>query len=367
MLRSEKHILIVDDIQENVRILATILKNEGYKLAVAFSGKEALKILDVSEIDLILLDVMMPQMDGFSVCEIIKQNEKIMDIPIIFITALTEEDSIVRGFEVGGADYITKPFKKRELLARVTTHLELFDSKQKIERQSVELRHTISSRDKLYSIIGHDLRSPLATIHMMLTALQKKDLSRDDFTNLVAMLTQTTNDTFELLENLLYWSRNQLGDLVPWKSPVSLKFLVSENVNVLKANAARKSIELYSDVKDDVIIQADKNMMKTVVRNLISNAIKFTRSGGRVMVESEKCERWAKISITDTGIGIPEEKLDNLFDNKINQTTTGTNDEKGSGLGLKVCHDFVSKHDGQIIVNSKIGEGSTFTILLPTI
>ncbi|MCF8380739.1 MAG: hybrid sensor histidine kinase/response regulator [Bacteroidales bacterium] len=358
-------ILIVDDNQENIKVLVIALSEKDYNLTVAFNGKDALEILNYTPIDLVLLDVMMPGMDGFEVCKRMKADEKMKHIPVIFITALTETSSIVNGFEVGGVDYITKPFKKEELFARVNTQLELQNNKKSLNEKTIKLEQTIESRDKLYAVIAHDLRSPLANIKSILFALTEGGIDQESFDSLVGMLLSSTNETYDLLENLLYWSKNQLNKLEPNKEVFNVGEVINETLNLLKPNADKKGISLECLSNGNVFCNADRNMMKTVLRNLTSNAIKFTPKDGKIMLSGHRDDKQIKFTVEDTGVGITEENIQKLFDKNSNFTTYGTDSEKGSGLGLKLTFEFVNQHNGNILVESTPGSGSKFDVVLP--
>lgn len=358
-------ILIVDDNQENIKVLGIALSEKNYNLTVAFNGQDALEILNYTPINLVLLDVMMPGMDGFEVCKRMKADDKQKHIPVIFITALTETSSIVRGFEVGGVDYITKPFKKEELFARVNTQLELQTHKRSLQDKTVELQQTIESRDKLYSVIAHDLRSPLANIKSILFALNDGGIDQESFDQLVGMLLSSTNETYDLLENLLYWSKNQLNKLEPQMEVFNVGEIIDETLSLLNPNARKKGITLECSSNGDVFCNADRNMMKTVLRNLTSNAIKFTPKDGKIILSGHREDKVVKFTVQDTGIGISEENIKKLFDLNNSFTTYGTESEKGSGLGLKLTFEFVNQHKGKILVDSKPGDGSTFNVLIP--
>ena len=358
-------ILIVDDNHQNVKVLGLALKEKAYSLTVAFNGPDALSIVNSTHIDLILLDIMMPGMDGYEVCRQLKAKAETAAIPVIFITALTEINSIVRGFEVGGVDYITKPFKKEELYARVGSQLEITNQRIQLEKQTLELKNTISSRDKLYSIIAHDLRSPLANIKTILMALTDGQIDADSFNQLVGMLLKSTNETYDLLENLLYWSKSQLNAVKPEKQSCPAEEIISEAISLLKPVAETKEINLDGKSDENPTVLADKNMMKTVMRNLISNALKFTPRGGEISVWASESENDTRLLVEDTGLGISPENMDKLFDKKKSFTTAGTESEKGSGLGLKLIYDFVKMHDGEIEVDSVLGKGTKFTVCLP--
>jgi len=351
-------ILVVDDNQENLKLISNLLRQEAYKLALALNGKEALIILQEIKVDLILLDVMMPEMNGYELCEIIKSKTELKNIPIIFITALNDTQSIVKGFEYGGVDYINKPFRDKELIARVKTHLHLKESLKMLEE-------TIRSKDRLHSIIAHDLRSPLGSIQMLLEALKSIKMDEETFSQLVDNLSKSTRETSDLLENLLYWSKTQIGELNPAPCELNLKFLIDESLDGFKSNAHRKKIELKNRSIDGLTVYADQFMLRTVLRNMISNAIKFTSQGGTIEINSIHKGNQVIIRIIDNGIGINKDTLHTIFSQKKYITTLGTDKEKGSGLGLKLCYDFIQLMNGEITVESQVGEGSTFNIILP--
>ncbi|MCB0822004.1 MAG: hybrid sensor histidine kinase/response regulator [Bacteroidales bacterium] len=360
-------ILIVDDNKENIKVLGLALKEKEYNLTVAFSGPDALEILDATNIDLVLLDVMMPGMDGFEVCRRMKENENTREIPVIFITALTETNSIVKGFEVGGVDYLTKPFKKRELFARVDTQLKIKNQKLKLEEQKQELESTIKSRDTLYSIIAHDIRSPLANIKSVLSALHNDMIDQDSFQQLVAMLQITTSETYDLLENLLLWTKSKITALKPSIKMVEAKELIEKTVMVLQPSAEKKGISLTTELSKAGSITADSNMISTAVRNLVSNAIKFTQAGGEIKVICSTSSEETVIEVHDNGVGISEENIRKLLDAEEHFTTYGTDHEKGSGLGSKLVLGFIRSHGGQLSIESKPGKGSVFRISIPFI
>jgi two-component system sensor histidine kinase/response regulator len=203
-------VLVVDDNPKNVQIIALLLNELKYKIIIAVNGKSAIDLVERVHPDLILLDVMMPGMDGFEACQIIKSNPENENVPIIFLTALSEKVNIVKGFEVGGVDYITKPFNKEELISRIKTHLELKFARDKMQQMTNHLVELNSIKDKMFSVISHDLRSPLGSIKMTLDFL-KNDSNQKytiaDFRNSVNTLAQTTDEVFGLLENLLGWGK----------------------------------------------------------------------------------------------------------------------------------------------------------------
>jgi two-component system, sensor histidine kinase and response regulator len=203
-MKPKKNILIVDDNQINLQVVSSFLKELNYNIVVSLDGFEAIKILKKTQIDLIVLDVMMPQMDGFETCKKIKEDDRLKEIPIIFLTAKTQTKDIIEGFQAGGVDYVTKPFNGEELKMRIRTHLELADAKQTI----LQFHKT---RDRIYSILAHDIRSPLASISMLLDGLAGKyiDSSGPNFDKLITEISLSTKNTLTLIQNILEWTKTQ--------------------------------------------------------------------------------------------------------------------------------------------------------------
>lgn len=370
---AEYKIMIVDDVLSNIMLLKILLTSEKYQIMSAMGGKEALEKIQDEKPDLILLDVMMPDMDGYEVTTVIRAMEPpLRDIPIIFLTALNSTADVVKGFQVGGNDFVTKPFSREELLIRVNHQVSLEAAKRIILRQTEELRSTINARDKMYSVIAHDLRSPLGSIKMMLNmllvSLQPQTIG-EDFHEMLNLANQTTEDTFALLDNLLKWTKSQVGRL-------NVVYQVSEMVSLAKGVleiyekiAGSKGIKLVMEAPESCDMYADRDMIKSVLRNLLSNAIKFTKEGGiiTVAVRDNVPEEGGMVvvSVKDTGCGIKEEAQAKLLKIDTHFSTFGTNKEEGSGLGLLLCQDFVQKNGGRLWFESEVGVGTTFYFSIP--
>jgi len=360
-------ILVVDDNPKNIQIIALILRELNYKITIAVDGKTAINLVDRVRPDLILLDIMMPGMDGFEACQIIKSDSKNENIPIIFLTALSEKSKIVKGFENGGVDYIVKPFNKDELISRVKTHLGLKFARDEIQKITNHLNELNTIKDKIFSVIGHDLRSPIGGMKMIIDNLMiKADKYADEnLVESVEILSKTSNEVFNLLENLLWWARTQNKAVTIYNENLYLEQIVNSIYYLNKSSFNIKKISFKKNIDLNCTVRADANVLKTILRNLLSNAIKFTSEGGIITINAHTLGEFVHISITDTGVGIPADKIDLLFDEKEHLSTFGTNNESGSGLGLKLCGEFVKLSKGNIHVKSKIGFGSTFTIEIP--
>ncbi|HSH18825.1 MAG TPA: hybrid sensor histidine kinase/response regulator [Draconibacterium sp.] len=360
-------ILVVDDSAFDLQLVDWILQEKNYETIAANNGTEALKLLGTLNPDLILLDIMLPDISGFEVCKKIKLIENLKDVPVIFFTSLSNVEDIVKGFEAGGVDYVTKPFNKDELLVRIQNHLELIRSKRQIELQAQELRHANALKDKMFSVISHDLRSPLSSIKLTLDFVATGVLKPDSelFKDTVKDLVKTTDEAYVLLENLLGWAKSQSNTLKVHPENLELKSLALSVVGLLKLSSENKKIKIENKITDDIIVLADMQMVHSVFRNLLSNALKFTPGNGAIEINTLKKDIEVEISIKDSGVGISTNNLKKIFDQNQSVKTFGTNNEAGSGLGLVLCKDFVEKNGGKIWVESESGKGSIFTFTLP--
>ena len=365
---SEYKILIVDDVMSNVLLLKVLLTNEKFAIATASNGRQALEQVEKENPDLVLLDVMMPDMSGFEVAQHLKSNPNTADIPIIFLTALNSTADIVKGFQVGANDFISKPFNKEELIIRVTHQISLVAAKRLTLSKTEELQRTIAGRDKLYSVIAHDLRSPMGSIKMVLNMLILNLPSEKigaEMYELLTMANQTTEDVFSLLDNLLKWTKSQIGKLNVVYQDVDLVEVTDGVIEIFSMVASLKKIRIHEMKPEKMMVNADIDMLKTVVRNLLSNAIKFSKENSEVLVKMEEVDGMAVVSVQDYGCGISEEGQKKLLHTDTHFSTFGTNNEEGSGLGLLLCKDFVVKNGGKLWFTSKEGEGSIFSFSIP--
>ena len=365
---SEYTILVVDDVISNVLLLKVLLTNEKFKIITANNGKEALSQSLNAQPDLILLDVMMPEMNGFEVAEKLKIDPATQNIPIIFLTALNTTADIVKGFKVGANDFISKPFNKEELIIRVTHQISLIAAKRIILRQTEELRKTIQGRDKLYSVIAHDLRSPMGSIKMVLNmlilSLPSAQIGEEMF-QMLSMANQSTEDVFALLDNLLKWTKSQIGKLNVVYQDFDIVENVASVIEIFKLVAGVKNIKLnYADTSK-IDVHADIDMVKTIVRNLLSNAIKFSYNDSEIIIKTVVDGDNVIVSVKDCGKGMTAEDQKKLLNAETHFSKYGTNNEEGSGLGLLLCQDFAMKNGGRLWFESEEGKGSTFFFSIP--
>ncbi|MBQ7425840.1 MAG: hybrid sensor histidine kinase/response regulator [Prevotella sp.] len=365
--RSEYKILIVDDVVSNVLLLKILLTNEKFQVCTANNGTTCIEQAKKEHPDLILLDVMMPDISGFDTAVILKKDDETKDIPIIFLTALNTPADLVHGFKVGASDFLTKPFNKEELVMRVMQQISLVAAKRIIEQQNAELRATLSNRDKMYSVIAHDLRSPMASIRMVLNlvvASTSPELVGPELYELLDKANKESEDVHDLLDNLLKWTKSQTGRLNVVIQDLDLNDIIPGVVEIFEMIAQTKRIKLDLQMGETpLVVTADNDMLKTVVRNFLSNAIKFSPEDSSIEIIMTKEGDFAKVSVRDHGVGIAAERLGSIFHK--GETTYGTGGEEGSGLGLQLCQDFARKIGGDCTVESVEGEGSTFSVLIP--
>ena len=367
-------ILVVDDNPTNLQVLLESLKRTGFKILVARTGESAIQQAEYGKPDLILLDVMMPGIDGFETCRRFKTLEAFKEIPIIFMTALTDTTDKLKGFQAGGVDYVTKPLQHEEVLARVVTHLTIRRLQQEsreqhllLQEKHAELQALNASKDKFFSIISHDLRSPLSSVLVGLRLLTDPEnrVSESEKEELLHDSRKTVEQLYSLLDNLLVWSRLQRGLMEYAPKPLDLQPLFERNATLFAANAEQKQIAIRQTVTAPIFAFADSQMIDTVIRNLISNALKFTKAQGTITLAASQNAQGVEIIVADTGIGMDAETVAKLFRLDVRYNQLGTAGEKGTGLGLNVCKEFAEKNGGSIAVESVVGAGTTFRVTLP--
>jgi len=361
-------ILAVDDNQMNLIVMKSIFKSLDYEMYYANCGQMALEMARQYHPDMILLDIVMPDLSGIEVCRILKEEKEFKDIPIIFISAADDIGYIVEGFKAGGVDFLSKPYRKEEMLARIKNHFELKLTRDQLMHTTQSLLELNKVKDRLFSIIGHDLRSPIGNVKMVLEFMSKGIIDPykgDQYKKTVTDLLRTTDEVFVLLENLLTWGTNESDNMSIISENINLKEAVVSIVNLYQAGINNKNISLALNIEPEHVVFADLNMIKTVIRNLFSNAIKFTPSGGTISFDSWLEPGKIKIGISDTGQGMAKDVIDKILDPNVFFSTVGLNKENGNGLGLKLCKNFIEKSEGQIWIDSSPGIGTTVFFTLP--
>lgn len=372
MQEQSSTILVVDDVLENVEVLINILKRQGYAVSVAEDGKTALQKVKAEKPNLILLDIMMPGgMDGFELCRHIKADDDTGDIPVIFVTALSETETIVRGFEVGGVDFITKPFRAREVMARVRTHLTLQQQKDEIRRLREQDRRYYEKlsqiKDDVMHMTSHDLKNPLNNVKSAVALLRRYGRVDDDTgAYYLDVIEESTRQMHGLIDGILDLAKLETGQSLQHEA-IHLRPLLESILSVFDFQAHEQDIELrYQPPPDDLTIYADAERLEQAIQNLLSNALKYTDPGGSVSLAAETGGNHVLLSVQDSGIGVPKEDIPHLFDKfyRVN-ADGGKSDAEGTGLGLAIVKSIVEQHGGQVWVESEVGQGTRFNIQLP--
>jgi len=361
----------------------------GLQVEVAESGDEALEIFeelteDDFEIPVIIADFIMPGMKGDILLEKIHNINP--NAKKILLTGQASIEGVSNA--LNRADlyrFISKPWEKQDLILTLKEALKSYNQdktivtqneelkelnvnlEKKVEQRTMELRDLNATKDKFFSIIAHDLKNPFNTLMGFTELLLENlsDYSQDKLKEFIGILYDTSRHSYALLENLLEWSRSQTGRLEMNAETIKLHNIFGENMDLLSNNATKKNISLFNNIDTEAVAFADANMVSTVIRNLISNAIKYTRENGSITGSSAINGSMVEVSVTDTGIGISPENIEKLFKIDVNYSTSGTANETGTGLGLILCKEFISKNGGKIWVKSEIDKGSSFSISLP--
>jgi signal transduction histidine kinase len=358
-------ILVVDDNPLNLKVLFQYLTDEGYRVLVAEDGPSAVDQARKALPDLILLDVLMPGMNGFEACRELKADETTKGIPVIFLTALSATVDKLEGFNSGGVDYLTKPLQYDEVVARVQTHLKLSGLQRELAAKNKALEELDQKKNILLSILAHDLRSPVVTFVSGTRILDELTQDGTEIKGVVSELSDHANRLNELLENLLYWSRLVLQNDRVERALVPADRTIREVVGLVHGDAQRKSQDIVVDIAPDAMLYAEPHAFTSIMRNLLSNAMKFTPKGGRITVGATMEETRTRVTVSDTGTGLSDAEMECIFDLTRRVRKAGTEGEKGSGLGLILCKELVEGHGGEIEVRSAEGRGTEFSFWLP--
>ncbi len=408
MEKTDKHtILIVDDNPNNLFSLHELIaENFPVEVIEAASGFEALRIISEHPVDLCLMDVQMPELDGFETAKLVRSRPKTAHIPVIFITAFDPNKNLMeKGLNAGGLDYLTKPIDDVQIVHTLNMYLRFLDRERNInseleekvqlrtaefqninrklkleieERRRTEialqesennLKEANAAKDKFFSIIAHDLRNPFNAVIGFSNLLRENisEFNLDEISEYIGYINDSAINAYTLLGNLLDWARSQTNSIQFNPEDINISDIINSTLVILSGEATKKNITISNSVPAQAVVLADSNMISAVLRNLVSNAIKFTRPGGCISLSSNAGEKFYEFTIEDNGVGIQKKDVEKLFRIDTKVYSKGTADESGTGLGLILCKEFIEKNSGSIRVESEYGKGSRFIFTLPVI
>jgi len=354
-------ILVVDDVAKNLQVVGTMLRNEGYEVMPATGGAQALDRVQAEPPDLILLDLMMPDMDGLEVCQRLKSDSSTAQIPVIFLTASNEMEHLVKGFSVGAVDYITKPFNAPELLARVRTHLELQHARRRLREMNEE-------KNEFMGIAAHDLRSPLNAVRGYAELmLEEPAMEPQERTELLARIREGAERMAAMVQNLLDANRIERGEMQPELAATDLGEIIHSVVEAQRPRAAakRQSLHLEREPTPATAV-VDPRLVEQVLENLISNAVKYSPPGKSIVVRLQRATGAIRCEVKDDGPGLSPEDQKKLFGKFARLSTRPTGGESSTGLGLSIVKKMVEAMNGKVWCESEPGRGATFVVDLPT-
>lgn len=365
-----RKVLIADDDRLNIRILGGILGSEGFVLGEAESGEQALEVYATSQPDLVLLDVTMPGIDGFETCRRLRARYGEKCAPVVFITARSDSDDVVEGLGAGAVDYLPKPFKPKEVLARIRSHLQnrILSEQQKLLVE--QLRQANQAKNKFLGMAAHDLRNPLASIRGIAEFLREGAVGplNADQLDLVGTIHGASTSMLDMVNELLDVATIESGELKLHRGNHDLAELVTKAVAMINREAAKKGTQIvFEPHSAPVMLPIDPAKMKQVIDNLLTNGVKYSPPGSTITISVSRNDAagTCSLAVRDQGPGIPDDERDKLFKDFSRLSSQPTGGEKSTGLGLAICRKIVEAHRGSIGAENLPAGGCEFRVTLP--
>ncbi|HNB09221.1 MAG TPA: response regulator [bacterium] len=377
MKKQHHQILVVDDEELNVRFLSQFLIRKGFAAITAHSGEEALALVASESPDLVLLDAMMPQMDGFEVCRRLRANPETALLPVVMVTALQRPEDEAHALDAGADDFLPKPINYTELMSRIRSlmrikdlHDELRTNQDALEEKHDQLLQLQHLRESLTQMLVHDLKNPLTGIMgctELLTMLSENMTEKQ--ISILKKLEDNTGTLLKMVTELLDVSRMEENKLVIRPEAVSVKEVFMHNIGELEYMIEKYQLVMDMHLSDDnAMVWADRDLLMRIIANLLFNAIKHSQKGGKLTLtcEWQAAEHRMCFAVTDTGEGIPVEYLEKIFEkfSQVDLKQRGLKSDRG--LGLTFCKLAVEAHGGKIWAESELGKGSTFKFFIPS-
>ena len=362
-IAEQQTILIVDDKATNLELLMRLLRIGGdYNILKASDGKTALEIARNNNIDLVILDIMMPELDGYQVCMALKEMPEKASVPVIFLTAKYDLESMIKGFNVGAVDYMTKPINVDELKVRVTTHL-------KLRKQEMELKQNDDTKNRFIAIVADDLRTPIKGLKSFLKMIDESSdtLDKDALNEYISVAYSAADCLDAISLNLMMWAALQNNELPANPHEVYVMNIFNDIIDEIQIENKQKDIAIINDINESRKVYVDEEYLRIIIRNVLSNAFSFSHKGGsiRVSVESQNIDTSLTFTVQDHGIGMNNDEIQNIFKPGKHHRKEGTSGETGTGMGLILCHDLLEKSNGHIWIENNIDEGVCVFINLP--
>lgn len=365
MVPNLNSVLVVDDNEANRSLLYRYLTRRGYIVTGADGGIQALELVEKQTFDLVLLDVMMPDIDGFSVLTTLRQTHPAMELPIIMVTANSESDTIVKALSIGANDYVTKPLDLPVVLARVRTQLLRKEAEEALRHAKEVAEEATRLKSEFLATMSHELRTPLTVILGNLPPLSDASCLPEpqEILAIVHDIQSAGSHLLTLVNDLLDLSKIEAGRMTLRAMPLSTHTAVAETASAVQVMARAKGLTIDTQV-EDLEVHADPLRLHQILLNLLSNAIKFTDEGV-ITIAVTPADDMAHFRITDSGCGIPETCLPYIFDKFRQADGSSTRAVGGTGLGLAITRELITMHGGDITVESTLDQGSTFAFKMP--
>ncbi len=371
-------VLIIDDDPQNLKLLSYTLSEAGYRVALANSGRVALESLQRRRPDLVLCDVVMPDLDGYEVCRQLKANPQFCDIPLIFLTSRTSTQDLLKGFQAGAVDYVTKPFSQAEVLARVQTHTALKQAQDTIKTKNAELEQlnqhlTVLNQEKnqFLTLAAHDLKNPLSTL-MLRAEIAEESLinfqpaERDQIQDFLHKVRYDAQCMHAIVSNLLEINRIESGGVKIRPSRFDAVELVQDLAERYQPSALRKQLDLDLTLPETSLdIITDRLLVYQIADNLLSNAVKYSPPGGQIQVSLKQHATTAELIIQDQGPGFSLEDKSRMFQKFTRLSAQPTAGESSTGLGLSIVKQLTKLLKAELRLETEPGQGSRFLVNLP--
>jgi len=367
-MTEKNNLLVVDDTIDNLRLLAVMLSEKGYQVRKAINGKIAINTIQQMPPDLILLDINMPDLNGYEVCQLLKANPLTNEIPIIFISALDDVLDKIRAFQAGGSDYIIKPFQAEELIARIENQLTIRQQKEQLEIEIQERKKTEQALQVYLHVVSHDLRNPVLGMSLILKNSLTSDETDSETISLsrsiVERMAKSCDRQLELINSLVETQQFERGGVILNCQPLSLENFLHQFAIEWQPLLNQHSARLILNIPPDLpAIWADNNLLWRVFENLIANSLKYNTNDLEICIKAEKKDDTICCTVQDNGIGLDSQQADSLFEQY--QRGTHANRTLGLGLGLYLCRQIIEAHGGQIGAIASPNQGAEFWFTLP--